>query len=344
MNENMHLDDWYTKPGVYATYDGQFGSTGKGLLAAWLAMRFAKRIHLYISNMGPNSGHYAYVDGAKVRSRLIPMGAHVAGRGGRPYPSVFLSAGAILDPEVLRSEIGGSPPMSVNVHRNAAVVDPDMRGDTSVNASTGQGVGEALMRKIHRKKLGAVWGHRPDVHEPRASVVGRCPAFQVAQMEVGQGWGLGINTGPYPYATSRECTPAQGMVDAGLPPRMLRRTIVSLRLRPIRTGNSEDGTSGPPWSGSREIAWSEIGQEPEVASVTGRHRRLFSWSGLMYREMLLATQPDALFFNFCNYHPDTWEEEVRGHVEVYRRILGWRPDFVLCGHGPDVNDVQIWGR
>jgi hypothetical protein len=29
--------NWFEEPGAYVLVDGQFGSTGKGLLAAWIA-------------------------------------------------------------------------------------------------------------------------------------------------------------------------------------------------------------------------------------------------------------------------------------------------------------------
>ena len=163
--------------------------------------------------------------------------------------------------------------------------------------------------------------------------------------EIGQGYSLGLLSGLYPHVTTRECTPAQLIADLGVSPRVYRKSIVSLRLRPIRTGNLEAHgkvySSGPGYPDQKEIEWSDIFAEPEISTVTKRQRRIFEWSDIQYKQMLLATQPDALFFNFCNYHVD-WPDQVKQHMNTYQYVLGRRPDFVLTGHGPKVENVRLY--
>ena len=60
--------------------------------------------------------------------------------------------------------------------------------------------------------------------------------------------------------------------------------------------------------------------------------------------MLLANRPDALFVNFCNYlFEDDWIIFVADKIRMYEDTLHKRPDFVLTGHGPFNEDVQLFG-
>ena len=74
----MRETGWFAENGVYALFDGQFGSSGKGLLAAAIGQAFKDDIDLVTTNAGPNSGHTAYIDGEKVVLHQLPM-AGVAG-------------------------------------------------------------------------------------------------------------------------------------------------------------------------------------------------------------------------------------------------------------------------
>lgn len=56
----------FEKSGVHCLVDGQFGSTGKGALAYWLAHQAREKpFHGAIYSGGPNSGHTFYHNGEK---------------------------------------------------------------------------------------------------------------------------------------------------------------------------------------------------------------------------------------------------------------------------------------
>ena len=153
-------------------------------------------------------------------------------------------------------------------------------------------------------------------------------------MEVPQGFSLGINQRFYPYCTSRECTPAQGILDLGVPPSWLKKSIVCLRTYPIRTGSLPEGSSGGCYEDQEEITWESIGQEPEISTTSNRKRRLFSWSWIQWEDMIRATEPDAIFLNFCNYmsnRGDMYDFVETLHI-TYKNILGRDPDFVVLGY------------
>ena len=96
---------WFTEPGVYVQFDGQFGSTGKGLLASVLAEAAGDKMGVITTNMGPNSGHTAYCDDTKIEVKQLPVSAiYNAMRTGK-IPTVYLNAGAIVNVDQLLWEI-----------------------------------------------------------------------------------------------------------------------------------------------------------------------------------------------------------------------------------------------
>lgn len=327
---------WFHAPGVYAVFDGQFGSTGKGLMSAALGEAFASDIDLVTTNAGPNSGHTAYIDSKKVVTHQIPIGAIASGR------IAYLNAGAIIDPNILEREIGEHG-TTVRIHPNAVVVRESHLGQNTSVSSTGSGVGPAMAAKIGRRVGSIVVARDYDAWE----VYSTQPNLDgVVLMEVPQGFSLGINQQFYPYCTVRECTPAQGIADLGVSPKRLRKSIVVLRTYPIRTGSLPDSTSGPCYHDQKELTWEELRLESEIATTTGRVRRIFSWSWQQFGDMLWATEPDALFLNFCNY----WSMEMVDNLDYYvgeilaqyTDIIGHEPDFILTGWGPRAEDVKLW--
>ena len=338
----FHDAEWFYDDGAYVLFDGQFGSTGKGLLASVIAEQCSARIDTVATNAGPNSGHTAYSwwgDGGKVMTQQIPV-ASVMLRNRGYRVTTYLNGGAIIDPETLKDEIKRYGVGGVIVHPDAAIIKPEHKGDHNSDiASTGKGVGPAMQAKLDRKRDNVAKSVNLSVEVARMSPssMGRC------FVETAQGWSLGINSGFYPHVTSRECSVAQALADLGVSPKTLRKSIVSLRTFPIRVGNHPDGGySGDVYPDQREISFDELGVEPELTTVTGRVRRVFTWSPTQYAEMLRANMPDAVFINFMNYLP----EEERGHfmhslLADYRRTMGRSPDFILGGYGPKNSDVKV---
>lgn len=346
----MKSTGWFETDGCYTLFDGQYGSTGKGLLASVIAETMGDMIDTVTTNAGPNSGHTGYYKGEKILTQQIPVASIVMDRMMIGH-DCYLNAGAIIEPAILereldmyqrREQVRGN----VYIHPAAAVIKPKHQGDQlSHIASTGKGVGPAMASKLGRTK-DAVIGEglvRGDVNVYKRALgneeLGRC------FVETAQGWSLGINSGFYPYTTSRECSVAQALADLGVSPVDHRKSIVSLRTYPIRVGNTPDGFSGPVYPDQEEITFESLGVEPERTTVTQRIRRIFTWSDLQFEDMLRANKPDAIFINFLNYLGDNegdWREFV-GHLnELHKETLGHDPDFVLMGFGPYNSDVRVW--
>jgi adenylosuccinate synthase len=204
-------------------------------------------------------------------------------------------------------------------------------------AGTGQGVGPALEHKLWRTPR-AIYSNAP---------VRVIPPYvynnKVCFLEIPQGFSLGINSGFYPHVTSRECSVAQALADAGMPPSFHRKTIMAVRTYPIRVGDTEN-SSGPCYEDQEEISWESLGQKPEMTTVTGRIRRVFTWSIRQFRDALAANDPSVIFLNFVNYlQPNAVDEFVISNVlRPYRSQLGHDPECILLGFSPRSEDIKLW--
>lgn len=334
--------------------DGQFGSTGKGLITAYLAQH--NKFHIATTNASANAGHTTVIGDRKFVTFHTPTTAVMD-----PNCIAYLNAGAIIDPEVLAQEIieFGLQGRLI-IHPHAAVIyqhhrDAEREAASSATkiGSTQKGVGAALADKLMRR--GNVAKNDPflsqfidpsfhlglEMDEHGAAVI----------VEVPQGFSLSLNSGFYPYTTSREVTVAQGIADAGLHPGQLGKVMMTARTFPIRVGNIQDefgreiGNSGGGYPDQPELAWENFpGVEPERTTVTKRVRRIFTWSDLQWLHSVQTLKPDFVFLNFVNYLTDRTalaELEARaGRLYLAPEDNGdlCRP-FTHYGIGPDVADV-----
>jgi len=123
----MHSVPLFEATGAHVLVDGQYGSTGKGVLAAWLALRAMERGIVFdtvVSNAGPNSGHTFYHGSEKHVLKQLPTFAVASYllHNEDFAPDVVLSAGAIIDPIQLGVEAEKYPGITIHVHPNAAVI------------------------------------------------------------------------------------------------------------------------------------------------------------------------------------------------------------------------------
>lgn len=258
---------------------GQYGSEGKGKVAALLASRLSAP--WLVRCGGPNSGHTVRIDGEDVVLRQVPCCAE-------PHKATFcVAAGCVIDEDVLLGEVN-----ILDVDRNRIIVDPRAvivteedreaeRRELREIASTCSGTGAALARRMSRQA-------RVRLANDSSALRTRCRIENVAPLlhdaldrggdviiEGTQGFALSLLHGPdYPFVTSRDTTAAGFAMEVGLSPRLINNIIVVVRTFPIRVG----GQSGP---FANEISWEEIraisgapAVFPEYTSVTKRLRRV----------------------------------------------------------------------
>lgn len=351
----------FTKPGrASVIFDGQFGSTGKGLAGAWVGEHAV--IDWCTTNASANAGHTSIIDGKPYVLFHIPSSFLTARANGNVR--IYINAGAIVNLEVLIREIEelGIRHHEIFVNPNAAVILPEdeeeekARGSSATKiASTQKGVGAALARKIRR--------HGPNLGRYIADNHIKVP-FQIDSVslnremmengqavvvEVPQGFSLSLNSsGFYPYTTSRDCTLQQGLSDAGVHPSLFFRSMAVLRTFPIRVGNIMDGNrqlghSGHVYSDQRETSWKEIGVPEERTTVTKRVRRVFTWSNAQYEQMLKHSMPNIAFLNFANYCNRRRMDDIVGDMTRMERKLG-HTVLKYFGYGPAASDISEYIR
>lgn len=338
--------------------DGQFGSTGKGLAAAYQCERANDvnwRHVICTTNAAPNAGHTTVLpDGAKFVTFHMPTMAVM-----RPESMIYLNAGAIIDIEVLQQELRdlNVDPARVTIHPNAAIItqeDKDYEksktsGATQI-ASTQKGVGRALARKIMREGVTAKseistfrsLGMRVSTIELNEAMLMGCPVV----IETPQGMGLSLNNGFHPHCTSREVSVSQSLSDAGVHPIHLHQTLMTVRTFPIRVGNIVDedgkvlGYSGGVYPDQHELSWEHFAHvEPERTTVTKRIRRIFTFSQQQYRDSVARLRPDIVHIGFCDYLTKVDQlNEIAEHMRKTHLYFGVKPE-VLCSFGPCTTDI-----
>lgn len=361
--------EWFQKPGAYVLVDGQFGSTGKGLLAGWLT-QYMDKVNKITTNAGPNSGHTAYyqrpghtlnyhIEGEtafeKIVTQQLPVASVFLDRMGHKFDTI-INAGAVVDYEILEDEIDLYLKRDHNnllIHPTAALINQIARNTdkrtTEKIAGTGKGIGPAMQMKMGRlngKEVVASHRYLPYLPEGYKSWDDMWDwKKDVVFVETAQGFSLGLNSGRfYPHVTSRECTVQQALADARIPAQMLRKVVACFRTYPIRVGNTT-GSSGDCYPDQEETTWEALGLEPELTTVTKRVRRVFSWSDTQFSECVAANRPNVLFLNFANYMAphETWAL-VERMEDMYVGIMGKTPECILIGSGPYNSDVLPFGR
>jgi adenylosuccinate synthase len=337
-------------------FDGQFGSTGKGLAGAWVGEH--NLVDWCTTNASANAGHTSIIDGKPVILFHIPSSFLTARQNG--YCRILINKGAIVDLEVLEREIAE---LRINydqifVDPNAAVILPedkereaDTRSGATKIASTQKGCGAALARKVMRDgpNLGQFieksYRKVPFRLLP-VSLNREMAAGMSVMVEIPQGFSLSLNaSGFYPYTTSRDCTLQQGLSDAGIHPRFFHKSMACLRTFPIRVGNIQDdqgrqiGFSGRVFPDQHETSWKDLGLAEERTTVTKRVRRVFTFSNLQYEAMLDYALPDIVFLNFCNYMRRHQLNRLVHDLMSVERKKGLSP-LHYYGFGPASSDIR----
>jgi adenylosuccinate synthase len=337
--------------------DCQYGSTGKGLFAGYLAQRHQPDVLAMAPS--PNAGH-TLVDGSLVLiHKMLPLGVQSSA-----LRTILLGPGSIIDISRLIAEIqilrqGGiiSSRVDIVLHENAVYVTDEHRsaeadGGTAPG-STRQGTGAAQAARVRRvpdqdNTIGALQRLQPSHPLFDWVEVADTPMFQRiygaatrVQVEGCQGYSLSVYHGRYPYVTCRDVSTAQLLADCAVPMPSMRSMHVhgTFRTYPIRVANRPEAGewSGPTYPDSKEISFSDLGVPQELTTVTKLPRRVFTFSAQQALEACVQNRIDSAFLNFAQYPPDF---KTLAHVWLtlseYARV-----DYI--GFGPDVSNVYRVG-
>jgi len=303
-----------------AVIDLGWGSSGKGGIAGYLAMR--KPYKSVVCAYGRQAGHTYNNEehGIHMMVQQLPVGIV-----SESVETIFIGPGAIIHPETLLAELDRYAELVAGkrliIHEHAAIVT-DKHAETEMSigqtkmGSTGKGVGQAMINRILRDPKGNGTAKQALVGtELECFVASRFKYDKLLRhylikdepqilIEGAQGFGLSMYHGDYPYVTSRDVTPGQLFVDCAMPWQFYDqiKVIGVTRTRPIRV-NNRDGFSGPCYSDQHELSWEEVGVEPEKTTVTQLERRIFSFSKeqLGHAGYMCLREGDEVALTFCDY-------------------------------------------
>jgi adenylosuccinate synthase len=290
---------------------GQFGSEGKGQVAAYLAPEY----DLLVRVGGPNAGHTVHEAPEPYVFHLLPSGTKK-----NPNAQLVIGPGATLRTEIIMREVAEC---QVDSHRlaidpQAMIIEPqDIAQERELGAqigSTCQGGGAAMARRIMGRSTRQVRLAK-DIKELRPFIREACSLFEAALrdgkrilLEGTQGTGLSLYHGWYPYVTSRDTTVAGCLAEAGLSPMHVRKVVMVCRTYPIRVQSPRGGTSGRM---AQEISWATVSdrsgidvkelRQAERTSTTKRRRRVAEFDWALLRKASSLNAPTDIALTFVDY-------------------------------------------
>ena len=300
---------------------GQYGSEGKGQIAAHLAADYS----LLMRVGGPNAGHMVYLDPKPYAHHQLPSGTRF-----NSDAQLLIGPGAVLNVEMLLGEIAdcGVTADRLRIDPEAMIInDDDIKAErskgglTETLGSTGSGTGIATARRVLRghpvvgSKKAVQKAKHIDVLKPYLAPHGALSILEDAYragdrifLEGTQGTGLSVIHGEYPHVTSRDTTVAGCISEAGIAPSRVRKVVMACRTYPIRVQDPDDSTSGRM---TAEIHWAEVSQRSgipqcelekrERTTTTGRKRRVAEFDWELLSKAASLNGPTDIALTFADY-------------------------------------------
>ena len=339
---------------------GQYGSEGKGQIAAYLANEY----DILVRVGGPNAGHSVREQSSKYIYHHLPSGSKMSGNA-----KLLIGPGAVLDVKKLLKEIEerGIEDDRLCIDGRAMVINEQDKENEKVLVekigSTGQGVGSATARRITDRHSEVKLAK--DISELKKYIGNTLDILEKAYkenqrilLEGTQGTGLSLYHGEYPFVTSRDTTVSACLSEAGISPKRVRRVIMVCRTYPIRVEDPKDGTSGP----LRNLTWDEIAcrsghsvedlKKAERTSTTNKQRRIgeFEWENIHRAAVLNGATDIALTFtdyiNKKNVDARRFEqltEETLNFIEEVERVTETPVSLISTGFNEhSVIDRRLW--
>jgi adenylosuccinate synthase len=341
---------------------GQFGSEGKGQIAAYLSPEYDCLLRVG----GPNAGHSVYESPKHDVFHLLPSGTK-RNSGAK----LILGPGAVLNLSKLLEEIktfGVEDADRLIIDENATIIsEEDIKYEEKLKdkiSSTAQGVGKATSNNI-LNRLDGKDNHKAKNYDKYLKKYLGSAQEELEKLfldnkkillEGTQGSLLSLHHGFYPNVTSRDTTVSGCLSEAGISPRRVRRIIMVTRTYPIRVG----GNSGDFYS--TEISLEDIANRSgknidelrkiETTTTTKRNRRIaeFSWS--LFRKSCELNSPTDIALTFVDYFSknnerasryDLLTSETRQMIEEVERCSGVKVSLIgTCFDYRAIIDRRNW--
>ncbi len=292
---------------------GQYGSEGKGAVAAYIANDYG--VHVRVGS--PNAGHTIWWRDEKHVMQSIPCGWI------NPNAKIVIGRGALLNMKQFMKELVHIMQYypdfmeRLYIDAEAGILDEkfhQQEGGTEGEmhrriGSTGEGVGPARVARINRDKN--EFHQFKDVAEEYG--LERCmkentPKFLADMQDSGvniliegtQGSGLSLLHSHYPYCTSIDTNAAGIISEVGTAPSRVTDVLMVVRTYPIRVA----GNSGYM---KNETTWDELNRrmgvevQPEKTTVTKKVRRIAEWDDDLFIQSCILNAPTEIALTFADY-------------------------------------------
>lgn len=281
----------------------QFGDEGKGVMVRHLAK--TEKFDFVVKTAGPNSGHSFYHGKDRFEFVQFPT-ASVDG-----LPIIFPS-GSVINEEKFGEEIRtigdvfGVVP-EVYVHSMAALSKPMSEEEESFKktvGTTGMGVGTARAEKMKRRGRLARDSKilAPYINDDKINMT-MANSNKSLLVETGQGWGLSIDAGYYPYCTSKNVHPSAELDAMGLYVSRGHSIKVVGVMKPYPT--RVPGSSGPLYG---ETTCEELGIPLQLSNVEfhdGEYSRaparIGLWNDALVMKAMASLQPDVVCLAYADW-------------------------------------------
>ena len=292
---------------------GQYGSEGKGAIAAHIANKY--QVHVRVGS--PNAGHTIYWRDNKHVMQSIPCGWI------NPNAKIVIGRGALLNMKQFMKELVHimeyypSFLSRLYVDAEAGILDERFhRMEGGVNGemharigSTGEGVGPARIARLKRdpnkfqlfKDVASEYGLEKCCYYDTPGLIDdiRTMGGDIL-IEGTQGSGLSLLHSHWPYCTSIDTNAAGIISEVGISPLNVTDVLMVCRTFPIRV----HGNSGPM---EGEIDWSDIVDAggnpitPEKTTVTKKVRRIAKWDRGLFANSCMLNTPTEIALTFADY-------------------------------------------
>lgn len=323
---------------------GQYGSEGKGAIAAHVANDY--RVHVRVGS--PNAGHTIWWKGEKHVMQTIPCGWI------NPDAKIVIGRGALINISLLMQELEHIEQYypdfreRLYIDAHAGVLDErfhKMEGGTEGEmhrriGSTGEGVGPARMARISRDpEQFRLFESVVDKYDLEDVICYNTPIMIATLQDAGwdvliegtQGSGLSLYHSFWPYCTSVDTNAAGIIAEVGIAPARVTDVLMVCRTYPIRVA----GNSGPMQG---EITWEELSERtgrdlvPERTTVTHKVRRIAEWDDELFKKSCLLNAPTEIALTFCDYvDPDLAGTSSMFDVDTSGKLFNFMQEHELLG-------------
>lgn len=323
---------------------GQYGSEGKGAIAAYVADDYD--VHVRVGS--PNAGHTIWWKGEKHVMQTIPCGWI------NPKAKIVIGRGALINMDLLIQELTHIEEyypdfrQRLYIDAEAGVLDErfhKMEGGTEGEmhrriGSTGEGVGPARMARISRDpEQFRLFESVVDEYDMEDVICYNTPTMLATLQDAGwdvliegtQGSGLSLYHSHWPYCTSVDTNAAGIIAEVGIAPRRVTDVLMVCRTYPIRVA----GNSGPMRD---EITWEELSERigkdltPERTTVTHKVRRIAEWDDDLFDKSCLLNAPTEIALTFCDYiDPDLARTSSMFDVDTSSKLFDFMQRHDLLG-------------